>query len=159
MPTETLVHNERKASEPVLTPPSAEDDALRTWARQHVERVHRFKLHLTAYILGMIVLTPVWALAEWSANGGFERFSDNSYPGDWEPWIVYPALGWGAWVGFLALRAYFFDKPPTETEAEIERTIARAATNVSAPHPRGGLPLSWQAAPRDCAMSFVRATA
>lgn len=126
MPTETLVHNERKASVPNLTPPSAEDDALRTWARQHVERVHRFKLHLTAYILGMIVLTPVWALAEWSANGGFERFSDNSYPGDWEPWIVYPALGWGAWVGFLALRAYFFDKPPTETEAEIERTIARA---------------------------------
>ena len=126
MPTEMLVENGKKET-PTLTATAPEDEQLRKWARQHVERIHRLKLHALAWVLGMIVLTPVWALAEWSANGGFERFSDNSYPGDWEPWIVYVAIGWGRWVGILALRTYL-DKPTTE--AEIDREIER----VKAPH-------------------------
>jgi hypothetical protein len=123
MPTETLMSNERKSSQQlVVTPAAVEETELRKWARQHVERVHRLKLHLAAYVFGMIILTPIWALAEWGANGSFERFSANSQPGDWEPWILWPALIWGMWVGFVALRTYW-DKPTTE--AEIDREIDR----------------------------------
>ena len=68
----------------------------------------------------MIVLTPIWVLAEWQSNGGFERWSDNSQPGDWEPWILYVAVAWGLFVGIAALKTYC-DRPTTE--AEVEREI------------------------------------
>lgn len=126
MPAEMLTKNERKVSQPIPTPP-VPDGALGQWAQQHVERVQRLKLHLAAYVLGMVVLTPVWALVEWQSNGGFERWSDNSNPGDWEPWILYVALIWGFVVAFMALRTYF-DRPTTEAEidAEVRRVKSRA---------------------------------
>jgi hypothetical protein len=106
-------------------PPSstAPDDELREWARSHVERVHRLKLHVAAYVLGMLVLTPVWALTQWQTSGGFERWStDHSQPGDWEPWILYVALVWGLILGINALKVYF-DRPTSE--AEIDRQVRR----------------------------------
>lgn len=111
---------------PVLEAAPSPDDALRDWARQHLQRVHRLKVHVAAYVLGLLVLTPVWALAEWQSNGGFERWSDNSQPGDWEPWILYVALGWGLFVAIAALRVHF-DRPTTEDEVdrELERLRAR----------------------------------
>ena len=93
-----------------------------TRARRHVERVRRVKLHVAVYLLGMAVLTPLWALVEWQDNGGFERWSNNSNPGDWEPWILYVALIWALVVGIGALKTYF-DRPATE--AEIDREIRR----------------------------------
>ena len=58
-----------------------------------------------AWLFGMVVLTPLWALIEWQDNGGFERWSDNSQPGDWDPWIL--AVG-GIWalsvLGLFAVR-------------------------------------------------------
>ncbi|HET9324817.1 MAG TPA: 2TM domain-containing protein [Gaiellaceae bacterium] len=126
MPAEMLTKNERKVSQPIPTP-SVPDDYLRQWAQQHVERVRRLKLHLAAYVLGMIVLTPVWALVEWQANGAFERWSDNSNPGDWEPWILYVGLIWGFVVAFMALRTYF-DRPTTDAEIDAEvRRVKSAA--------------------------------
>ena len=55
----------------------------------HVERVRKLKLHVAMFAVGMLVLMPVWALIEGQDNGGFERWSNNSQPGDWEPWILY----------------------------------------------------------------------
>lgn len=55
---------------------------LRRFARSRLERIGRLKFHIAAWVLGMIVLTPLWALIEWQDNGGFERFSNNSRPGD-----------------------------------------------------------------------------
>ncbi len=130
MPTEMLVPNERK-TKPVLTvsAPEAvsvpEDEYLRRWARQHVERVHRLKLHIAAFALGMIVLTPTWVIVEWQSNGGLERWSANGNPGDWEPWILYVGLVWGLIVAIVALRTYF-DRPTTE--AEIDRELERLKT-------------------------------
>jgi hypothetical protein len=119
--TELLTKNERKLSEPI--PPAARpDDELRAFARKHLERVHRLKLNIAAYVLGIVVLTPVWALVEWQSNGGFQRWSTNSQPGDWEPWILYVALIWGLVVAIMALKVYF-DRPATE--AEIDREIER----------------------------------
>lgn len=121
MPSELLTKNERNAL-PVLPTSTAPDDELRKWARQHVERVRRLKQHVAYFLLGMIVLTPVWALVEWQDNGGFKRWSDNSNPGDWEPWILYVALGWGLFVAIKALQVYF-DQPTSE--ADIEREVER----------------------------------
>jgi hypothetical protein len=122
VPAEMLTKDGRMVTVPIPTTPAPEDETLRRWARQHVERVHRLKLHIAAFVLGMIVLTPVWALVEWQSNGAFERWSANGNPGDWEPWILYVGLVWGLVVAIVALRTYF-DRPTTE--AEIERTIER----------------------------------
>ena len=121
MPTEMLTENERAVSQP-LPDSTAPGDELREWARQHVQRVHRLKLHVAAYLLGMLVLTPVWVLVEWQDNGGFQRWSNDGNPGDWEPWILYVALIWGLVVGISALKVYF-DRPTTE--AEIDREVGR----------------------------------
>ena len=123
VPAELLTKNERSASPPISTSTSG-DDELREWARKHVERVRRLKLHVAAFVLGMVVLTPVWALVEWQDNGGFKRFdfSDDGTPGDWEPWILYVALIWGLVVAIMALKADF-DRPTTE--AEIDREVRR----------------------------------
>lgn len=71
-----------------------------------VLRIQRLKFHVTAWLFGMAVLTPLWALIEWQDNGGFERWSNNSQPGDWDPWIL--AVG-GIWalsvLGLFAVRA------------------------------------------------------
>lgn len=118
---ETLTKNERRV--PLHLPPTNEgDDEVRRWARQHVERVHRLKLHAAAFVLGMIVLTPVWLLVEWQDNGAFKHWSSNGNPGDWEPWILYVALIWGLVVGIKALQTYF-DRPTTE--AEVDREVRR----------------------------------
>jgi len=53
-----LTKNGRAASPPV--PTSTGEDELRDWARQHLERVRRLKLHVAAFVLGLVVLTPVW---------------------------------------------------------------------------------------------------
>jgi len=121
VPAEMFTKNERAASQPTPTADVAEDE-LRRWARMHLEHVRRVKLHVAAFVLGMAVLTPIWALVEWQDNGAFERFSDEGNPGDWEPWILYIALVWGLVVGIAALKAYF-DRPTTE--AEIDREVER----------------------------------
>jgi len=122
VPTEMLTRNgERKVSQPDPSTHVSEDE-LREWARKHVGRVRRLKMNVAAYVFGMLVLTPVWALTEWQSNGGFERWSDNSQPGDWEPWILYVAFIWGIVVAIEALKVHF-DRPTTE--AEIDRELER----------------------------------
>ena len=54
----------------------------------------------------MLVVTPLWALIEWQDNGGFERWSDNSQPGSWDPWILYVAGIWALAVALIAARLY-----------------------------------------------------
>lgn len=72
---------------------------------------HRFRFHVAAWLLGMIVLTPLWALIEWQDNGGFERWSNNSRPGDWEPWILYVAGIWALVIAILALSEHLSRRP------------------------------------------------
>jgi MYXO-CTERM domain-containing protein len=65
---------------------------------------HPWRFHAAAWTLGMAVLTPLWALIEWQDNGAFERWSDASRPGDWDPWILTVALIWA--LSILALYAF-----------------------------------------------------
>ena len=121
MPVEMLTKNERPSAPPAET----RDEELRYWARRHVERVRRLKLHLAAFVLGMAVLTPAWALVEWQDHGGFQSWGDEGGPGEWEPWILYVGLIWALVVGVMALKTYF-DRPATE--AEIDREVRRLST-------------------------------
>ncbi len=85
-------------------------DELRQRAR------NRLKRHLVAFIVGMVVLTPVWALTQWQTSGGFERWNkDHSHPGDWEPWIVNVALVWALIIAIIALKTHF-DHPASRNE-------------------------------------------
>ena len=128
MSSDLLVKDEPAVSS---TPPApTEDQELRAAVRTRIEGVRRLKLHIAAYVLGMLVLTPVWALTQWQTSGGFQRWStDHSRPGDWEPWILYVALGWGLVVAILALKVYFArPTSPQEIERAVEREKARRAS-------------------------------
>lgn len=126
MPTETVTTtNERVASEEVpQIVRSREDDALRKLALRHLEHVRKFKLYLFVYVLSMIVLTPVWIVTQYeTADGWLKHLSTRSrYPGDWDPWIIWVALGGAFLVALAGFRAYF---NRAETEGEIEREVER----------------------------------
>jgi hypothetical protein len=92
---------------------------LRRVARARLEAIGRLKFHVAAWMLGLVVLTPLWALIEWQDNGGFERWSANSNPGDWEPWILYVGGIWALAIALLALRGYLA-QPMTEEEVDRE---------------------------------------
>ena len=121
--TEAEVGREVERLQPHLTAKDAPAGAeFRRFTRSRLERIRRLKFHVAAWVLGMTVLTPLWALIEWQDNGGFERWSDNSQPGDWEPWILYIGGAWALVIAIFALQVYF-DRPTTE--AEIEREVRR----------------------------------
>lgn len=82
------------------------DAEPRRLALTRLERIGRLKFHVAAWVLGMLIVTPLWALIEWQDNGGFERWSDNSRPGSWEPWILYVGGIWALVVATLAVRTY-----------------------------------------------------
>ncbi|WP_217914848.1 hypothetical protein [Miltoncostaea marina] len=77
-------------------------DASRLRALRRLERLRRVRFHVAAWALGMVIVTPLWALIEWQDNGAFERFSGDSEPGSWEPWFLYVG---GIWAGAIALIA------------------------------------------------------
>jgi hypothetical protein len=70
------------------------------------ERRGRLKFHVAAWVFGMLVVTPLWALIEWQDNGGLERWSADSQPGSWDPWILYVAGIWALGVALIAARLY-----------------------------------------------------
>ena len=91
------------------------DAALRRLARARLERVQRLKSNVAAWLLAMIVLTPVNVLIEWQDNGGFQRISRDSQPGSWDPWILFA----GAHLGRRhrrGLRAAGVPRPPEDTK-------------------------------------------
>jgi hypothetical protein len=125
-----LTKEERTASQPAPTRAVAEDE-FRERARKHVKRVRRLKIHVVAWTLGTILLTALWVLNEWQANGAFKHFgSHEGNPGDWNPTLWALGVGtWGLIVGIMALRVYF-ERPATEAEIdrELERPTPRIAT-------------------------------
>jgi hypothetical protein len=125
VPSESVTTNDRVASDrlPEIAR-SGEDETLRKFALRHLEDVRKFKLYLSVYVLGMLVLTPVWIVTQYeTADGWLKHLSSRSrYPGDWDPWLIWVALIGAAVVGLAGLRAYF-DRPTTE--AEVEREIER----------------------------------
>jgi hypothetical protein len=79
---------------------------LRRLARERLDDIGRLRFHVAAWVLGMIVLTPIWALIEWQDNGGLERFSDDGQSGSWELWILAIAGIWLLVIAAIALQLY-----------------------------------------------------
>jgi hypothetical protein len=126
VPTDTITTNDRVET---VTPPVAptKDEELRRIAHDRLENVRKFKLYASAYVLGMLLLTPVWIVTQYADNDGWpERLSSQSNPGDWDPWIVWVALVGLLLVGIAGIRAYFV-RPVTdaEVEREVERLTSR----------------------------------
>jgi hypothetical protein len=89
--------------------------------RDYAKRVRRLRINAVAWGLGTSTLTALWVIAQWSANGAFERFAHEGNQGDWNPTLW--ALGVGVWtlvVGIMALRVYF-ERPVTD--AEVDRAV------------------------------------
>ena len=109
MSTEMLTRHEPASQ----TPPPTDQDELRVVARRQVKRVRRLKVNAAAWVLGTILLTTLWVLAEWQANGGFEHIGNSGNAADWNPtpWALAVGL-WGLIVGIMALRVYF-ERPST----------------------------------------------
>ena len=119
---EAAVDHEFRRLQPRFTTSEISTHELRRYARSRLEAIGRLKFHVASWVLGMVVLTPIWALIEWQDNGGFQRWSDNGNRGDWEPTMLYVGVVWALAIGVLALRLYF-DRPTME--AEIEREVER----------------------------------
>ena len=123
MLTEPATKNDRVTPELVPSPAARDEDTLRLLATQHLDRVRKFKLDAAAFLVGIFVLSCIWAITEYQNSGGWpERLSDKANPGDWNPWILWVILGWGFFVALDAIKTYV--RRPT-TEAEIEREVER----------------------------------
>ena len=115
MPTETLTKHGPPAAAPVRSVP---DKAPAESVRKHAKRVRRLKINAVAWVVGTIVLTALWVLNQWDANGAFEHFGNSGNPGDWNPTLW--ALGIGVWslvVGIKALQVRF-ERPTADAGAE-----------------------------------------
>jgi hypothetical protein len=128
VPTETVTTNERTQPEGGLEIVRSRDEELRKLALRHLERVRKFKLYLAVYLLSLLVLTPVWVITQYETQDGWLKHlsSRSRYAGDWDPWIIWVALGGAVVVAIAGFRAYL-DRPTTEEEIdrEVERLIAR----------------------------------
>lgn len=106
-----------------MTTVPRDDDALRSIAIKHLERVRKLKNDTAAYVLGILVFGTVWAVTQYQDSGGWpHHLSGNGNPGDWDPWILWVVIVWGFLLALDVLRTYF--RRPT-TEAEIEKEVAR----------------------------------
>lgn len=119
-------------TEPVLAGtqplPPAEEAALRELATRQVERVHSFRLHLIAFIGGVVALGVIWMLTEYFQDSTWpSRFADadEGDPTTWNPWFFYAVAVWGIVLGIHALKT-FARRPPSE--AEIQREMERIAS-------------------------------
>ena len=121
MPAGMLTKPEQRAATPATAP--IEDTDLRVARQRQATRARRLRLHAAAGGLGPILLTAVWIVHEWQANGVFARFAHEGNPGDWNPtlWAV-AVLVWGLVVGIMALRVHF-ERPATA--AEVDREAGR----------------------------------
>jgi hypothetical protein len=89
---------------------------VRRLARKRVDGRRRVRFHAAAWMLGMTIGTPLWALIEWQDNGAFERFSADSQPGSWEPWIFYVGGIWAGVILLLALWVHIEGRRPRGTD-------------------------------------------
>jgi hypothetical protein len=120
-------HGPKRSSVPATV--RTEESELRAATRDYAKRVRRFKINLVAWVVGAILLTGLWVVAEWNANGAFERFAHEGNAGDWNPTLWALAVGvWGLVVGIMALRMHF-ERPVTATEidAAVEQLEPRHA--------------------------------
>ena len=108
-----------------LTTPATTAQPARQQAIQQIQRRRRFRIRVTMGILGMMILTIIWALTEYHNAGGWPAngFSQSSgIPNVWNYWIIYPFIAWVVLTAAGALSVYL-RKPISE--GQIKREIER----------------------------------
>jgi hypothetical protein len=116
--TEAEIDREAARLTPGASIPTEAEAAFaeaRWMARRRLDGVRRVRFHVAAWVLGMTIATPLWALIEWQDNGGFERFGADDQPGSWEPWILYVGGIWAGVIALLALRVFAGGRRPGTT--------------------------------------------
>jgi hypothetical protein len=88
--------------------------------RTHLDPEHRLRLHVSAWLLGMIIATPLNMLIEWQDNGGFQRFSRDSRPGSWDPWILIVGGIWALVIAVFVALPVYLERRRTEAQADDE---------------------------------------
>jgi hypothetical protein len=129
VPVETLTKPAQRASLHATAPLA---DAEIQAAQRQVERVRRLKLHVAAWTLGTILVTVVWIVHEWQANGAFARFAHEGNTGDWNPtlWAA-TILVWGLVVGSMALRVHF-ERPAAAAAVDRQlQRVSRLKSNIA----------------------------
>ena len=102
--TAAEVDREAARLQHVMTPRSAVS------RERQLERVQRLKSSVAAWVLAMVVTSPVNVLIEWQ-DRGFPA----SHPGSWDPWLLFAGAIWaGVIVVFYALPV-FLDRRKTRS--------------------------------------------
>jgi hypothetical protein len=73
VPTEMLNEDENRVSRPL--PPKAfreEEAGLRVAASRHDKRVRQLRINVAAWVLGSTLITALWVVNQWQANGAFD---------------------------------------------------------------------------------------
>jgi len=97
----------------------------RELAIRQIEHIRAFRIHAATYAVGVVFLVVIWAMSEYHNAGGWpvHGFSQSSGLHDvWNFWIIYPVLGWGA---FVALHGWFSYLRRPVSEGEIQREMER----------------------------------
>jgi hypothetical protein len=129
VPTETTASNEHGSGIATQQPAAREPDDLRKLAQRHLDDIRKFKVYVAAYVLSLVVLTPIWIVTQYeTADGWLKHLSTRSrYPGDWDPWIIWVAAVGAVVVAVAGFRAYL---SRGNTEAEIRREIERLESQL-----------------------------
>lgn len=114
--TATEVDREAQRWQHAVAEDGPADAALRRLARARLERAQRLKSNVAAWLLAMVVLTPVNVLIEWQDNGAFERISRNSQPGSWDPWLLFAGAIWAGVIVVCFALPVLRDRRSTRTE-------------------------------------------
>jgi hypothetical protein len=124
MPTQTVSTGDSRETAAVVEVAPSREEALRRLAIRHRDQVLKLKRWAIAYVVGMVVLTPIWIVTEYMKEDGWPKHlsSRSRYEGDWDPWIIWVALVGAVIIAVVGLRAYFGRE---STEDEIEREIER----------------------------------
>jgi len=117
------MQRERLASGSRPSADALDERSLRLLAIEQVENRRRLKFHLTAFLLGVIILGGPWLAIEYlNADGWPQRFSDQGKPGDWNPTVLVILIAWALLLAIHAVKIHFRREPtPSEMERALEQ--------------------------------------
>jgi hypothetical protein len=117
----TKIINDRPVDTGVDAPTEA-GQLTREQVIQQIERRRRYWISTAISTTGMVLLTVIWAIAEYHNAGGWptQGFSQSSGIHDvWNIWIIYPAMAWAFLTVTFGLDVYL-RKPISESNIQRE---------------------------------------
>jgi H+/Cl- antiporter ClcA len=98
-------------------------DAIRDAALASLRAKRTFQAHLLKALVLVPVLVAIWAITEYHNAGGWPTaFATGRRNRDWDPWIIYPLVAVGAYLGVSGWLAY---RRRPITERDIDREMER----------------------------------